>query len=74
MESIRVPFGNFLRKDRRSTYEYLTVFIRGDNDEPEYLCKNWEVAANKSYIVTNSGTIVQQQYGGNLWTDRYGVK
>ncbi len=74
-EFIRVPFGEHIRKERSKPYEYLTVFVKGKDQEPEYLCINWKIEANRSFIVTKSGKVTPKKKGGeySLLMDTDGI-
>ena len=59
---------NIHRLERCKQYEYMTIqLLNGD-----FICENYEIGANKSYIILNN-EIVRQKYGSsNLFEDRYG--
>lgn len=59
---------NFHRLERCKQYEYMTIL----KNNGEMICENYEIGANKSYIILKD-TIVRQKYGSdNLFEDRYG--
>ena len=70
-EKVKVDFKDFHKKRRTDSRMFLSVFTVGAKQVP--LCENYEISPNRSIIVTETGQIKPQKYGGNIWTDEFGV-
>lgn len=69
MSLVRVPFNEAHIERRNTAREYLTVFARNRDGSKITICENFEIPANRSYIVTDKGGIKEQAYGGDIWED-----
>ena len=66
---LRIPYGRYHKQERRETYAYMTLI----SDDEVLLTSNYEIGANKSYILTKEGQVVRQKYGSsNLFEDECG--
>jgi hypothetical protein len=76
IERVRLPFKEDHRKRRYSASEFLTIFAENQNGTLTAICENFEISANRSFIITNQGAIKPSLYGGDIWTDenRYNHK
>ncbi|RNA30124.1 hypothetical protein BpHYR1_005472 [Brachionus plicatilis] len=68
----RVKTRNVSRKYRNQSVEYLTIFTYDENGNERSICKNKQILANRSFIVSNDGYIYDQKYGANVWIDHDG--
>jgi hypothetical protein len=68
-ELIRIPYRDFHQKRRDTKVEYLTVI----SHKGTVLVDNYKILANRSFIITNNGSIKPQKYGGGLWIDEWGT-
>lgn len=72
-QSVRIPFGDTHVQHRYTEMEYLTIVPINAQGENGFICKNYAIPANWSYIVTKNGGIIRQMYGdSNLWLDELG--
>lgn len=69
MSLVRVPFNEAHIERRNTAREYMTVFARNRDGTKITICENFEIPANRSYIVTEKGGIKEQAYGGDIWED-----
>ncbi|KAG4071414.1 hypothetical protein HA402_011568 [Bradysia odoriphaga] len=69
MSLVRVPFNEVHIERRNTIREYMTVFARNRDGSKTTICENFEIPANRSYIVTDKGGIKEQAYGGDVWED-----
>ena len=74
IESIRVKSRGYNRKERSQSTEYLSIYTTDANGAKRIVCENKQILANKSFIITQDGYIVDQKYGANIWIDRDGHK
>ncbi len=72
-EEIRVPKFDYHKKRRNQSTEYLTVFTYNRDGSTFYICKNYKILANRSFIITNNGSIKESVYGGSIWEEINGV-
>lgn len=66
---LKVPFNEVHKQRRYTSSEFLTVFAKDLHGNVITICENYEIPANRSYIVTDRGGIKESVYGGNLWED-----
>lgn len=66
-EWVRVPYRDFHKKTRNTAWIHLTVI----SHDGKILLQNYEIEANRSFIITKTGSTRAQKYGGNLWEDEY---
>lgn len=71
-QCLRLPFNDEHKKRRYSASEFLTVFAENQNGTLTAICENYEISANRSFIITDQGAIKPSVYGGNIWTDENG--
>ena len=71
IEKVKVDFNDFFKKRRTDSRMFLSVFTTDEERAP--LCENYEISPNRSIIVTKTGQIKPQKYGGNIWTDEFDV-
>ena len=71
-ENIRVKTRSVYRKERDQRNEYLSIYTYEENGQKRLICENKQILANKSFIITQDGYIIDQNYGDNVWVDRHG--
>ncbi len=69
MSLVRVPFNEAHIERRNTIREYMTVFAMNSDGSKVTICRNLEIPANRSYIVTDKGGITESVYGGDIWED-----
>lgn len=72
MSLVRLPFNEVHIERRNTSSEYLTVFAKNRDGTKITICRNLEIPANRSYIVTDKGGIKESGYDKNyisLWHD-----
>jgi len=57
IERVRLPFREDHRKRRYTASEFLTVFAENQNGTLTAICENFEIPANRSFIITDRGAI-----------------
>jgi len=72
IEYERIPYGNYLKKERGRIQEYLTIVARNRNGSEEIICKNKTILACQSFIVTDKCQVIRSKYGG-IWEDEHGI-
>lgn len=72
-EEIRVSKFDYHKKRRNDATEYLTAFTYNEDKTVFYICKNFKILANRSFIITSKGTIKESVYGGSIWEQENGV-
>lgn len=72
MEVIKISFGNFHQKRRTDSNLKLTIFPGEQDQDP--IVVNYQICANRSFIVTNQHDLKPQMYGSNnMFLDEHGV-
>ena len=66
---MRVGYAEVTRKRNHKKNMRMTVVA----SDGTILAQNYRIAANRSVIVTRSGGVQPQEYGGDLWTDENNV-
>ena len=66
---VRVPYRDVHKKRRNTCWEYLTVI---SHNGKVLIAHNYEIEANRSFIVTKQGGLKTQKYGGDVWEDERG--
>ena len=66
---MKVPYKDFIKKYRDNNIEYLSVV----SSDKTILVENYKIFANRSFIISENGTIKPQKYGGGIWIDDFDV-
>lgn len=71
---VKIPQGDYHKYRRTSGIEYMTVMpVKNDGSFESYICENYQISPNRSFIITKNGGIKPQKYGSNnLWEDESG--
>lgn len=73
-ESVRLAYDDPPHQKRR-TDGFMMMSIFPEHEDgilDKSICENYQISPNRSFIVTKSGSLAQQKYGGDLWEDCYG--
>ena len=68
-EMITISYMKYYKKERFNALDYCTIKLPSG----KVLCSNFELRANKSFIITKNGGIILQRYGSpNFFEDEHG--
>lgn len=65
---VRIPYREYCTKQRKQDWEKLSVITHTG----EVLVKNFDIHADRSFIINRTGKIILQKYGANVWEDHEG--
>lgn len=68
-ELFKVGYRTVHKQKRSTSFEFLTII----SQNRKWLIPNYQIDANRSFIITKERKIMPQIYGGNLWTDENGL-
>jgi hypothetical protein len=65
----------FHKQYRDQPIEYLTIFIQNDDSNRSiyFLCKNYQIMANHSYILSKSGRLIKKAFSNSADIDTFWI-